>query len=113
MKRVNILGSKWEIVRVEKETDENLKDIGGYSDFTTRKIVIAIAKKETGSVDDVENYMKKVTRHEIVHAFLFESGLPVNSLRLDDGWATNEEMVDWIAFQGPKLYQAWKEAGAL
>lgn len=24
-----------------------------------------------------------------------------------------EELVDWIARQGPKLYRAWAEAGAL
>ena len=36
---------------------------------------------------------KKVIRHELVHAFLFESGLSVNS------WADNEEIVDWIAIQ--------------
>jgi hypothetical protein len=30
-----------------------------------------------------------------------------------DSWATNEEMVDWIAIQGPKIYSAWKDASAL
>ena len=51
---------------------------------------------------------QKNHRHEIVHAFLFESGLAENS-----EWAQNEEMVDWIAKQGPKLIKAWQEAGAL
>ncbi len=27
--------------------------------------------------------------------------------------AHNEELVDWIAIQGPKLYKAWQEAGAV
>jgi hypothetical protein len=31
----------------------------------------------------------------------------------DIGWAKNEEMVDWFALQGPKIYAAWKEAGAI
>ena len=56
--------------------------------------------------------MKKVLRHEIVHAYLCESGLEHCSLG-EDSWATNEEMVDWMAIQGPKLYKAWEEAGAL
>ena len=30
-----------------------------------------------------------------------------------NGYAQNEELVDWIARQGPKLYRAWAEAGAL
>lgn len=111
--KVNILGSEWSIFRREKDSDESLKDCDGYTDPTTRTVVIAEAKKEPGCVEDVEAYMRKVTRHEIVHAFFYESGLQVNSLRLDDGWATNEEMVDWIAIQGKKLYKAWQEAGAL
>lgn len=55
--------------------------------------------------------MKQVLRHEIVHAFLNESGLVYNSNFSMQGWATNEEMVDWIAWNGEKLHKAWKEAG--
>ena len=47
-------------------------------------------------------------RHEIVHAFLYESGLDVSS-----EWARNEEIVDWIALQTPKLQKAFEEAGCL
>ena len=51
---------------------------------------------------------RKNHRHEIIHAFLCESGLAENST-----WAQEEEMVDWFAKQAPKLIKAWKEAGAL
>jgi len=56
--------------------------------------------------------MKETLRHEIVHAFLFECGLSACS-GYADHWAKNEEMVDWIAIQGPKIHEAWKKAGAL
>lgn len=46
--------------------------------------------------------------NEIVHAFLLESGLDENS-----EWARNEELVDWIAIQGPKIWKAWQEADAV
>ena len=111
--KVNILGSEWSIFRRERDIDETLKDCDGYTDNTTRSIIVAIAKREPGHVEGVEAYMMKVTRHEIVHAFLSESGLNVNSLPCEEGWAMNEEMVDWIAIQGPKIYKAWQEAGAL
>ena len=52
-------------------------------------------------------YFKKVLCHELVHAFLFESGLGGES------WANNEELVDWIAFQFPKMLEAMKNANAL
>ena len=52
--------------------------------------------------------INKVKRHEIIHAFLFESGLAENS-----AWAQNEEMVDFFAIQFPKLLKAFETAGAL
>lgn len=110
---VNILGSEWEIVRTSKEQDKSLETCDGYADYTIKKIVVLNAKREPDSVEDLEHHMKKVTRHEIVHAFFFESGLFENSLQYERSWATNEEMVDWIAFQGEKIYKAWQEAGAV
>ena len=50
-----------------------------------------------------------VIRHEIIHAFLFESGLAQNTNDVES-WAMNEEMVDWLAIQFPKLLKAFKEA---
>ena len=56
---------------------------------------------------------KSTLRHEIVHAFLHESGLSASAGHCDFAWAKNEEMVDWIALQGEKIYAAWKKANAL
>ena len=47
-------------------------------------------------------------RHELIHAFLFESGLAENS-----NWARNEEMVDWIARQFPKMAKTFQEVKVL
>ena len=52
--------------------------------------------------------LRKNKRHEIIHAFLFESGLAENS-----EWAQNEEMVDFFAIQFPKLMEAFKNADAI
>lgn len=111
--KVNILGSEWEVVRMKPEDDPGLKQADGYADFTTRRIVVIKAEPTDDSVKDLEAYARKVTRHEIVHAFMFESGLRANSLVFENGWATNEEMVDWFAFQGAKIYKAWEEANAM
>jgi hypothetical protein len=69
-------------------------------------------KRQDGSVDNLEPYCKKVLRHEIIHAFMYESGLWENSHDVE-GWAQNEEMTDWIAIQFPKMQKAFEEAGAL
>jgi hypothetical protein len=42
-------------------------------------------------------------RHELIHAFLFESGLDCCS------WADKEEIVDWIAIQFPKLQNVFEQ----
>ena len=72
---------------------ENLKCTDDPTDFNL----------EEQSVDQ-----KRVLRHEILHAFLFESGL-ADSSNSADAWAVNEEMVDWFARQSPKIYKVYKE----
>ena len=61
---------------------------------------------------DLEWYEKKILRHEIIHAFLFESGLAENSAT-SESWATNEEMVDFFAIQFPKILSIYEELQCL
>jgi len=110
--KVNILGSKWKIKYEFEGNDSTLEGSDGYCDSSIKTIVIRRLVKDQYSLKDLNEYAKKVKRHEIVHAFLYESGLAINSNEVDS-WATNEETVDWIAIQGPKIYKAWKEAEAL
>ena len=109
---IDILGSKWQITKTTAELDDYLEEIAGYCDYTTRKIVVREEKEGNGVVRNLHIHMQKTIRHEIVHAFLFESGLSTDSNETD-AWARNEEMVDWIAFQGPKIMEAWKYAGVM
>lgn len=107
---ISILGNEWTITERTRAEDNNLKYADGYCDWTTRTIVIE--REMTGNLGDMEAYIRKVKRHEIVHAFLEESGL-AECASASDAWARNEEMVDWLARMGPKIYEAWKSAGAL
>lgn len=88
------------------------KDADGWCDSSTKEILIFNYSQDVDSKRDLVAYQKKVIRHEIVHAFLYESGLSVNSLS-GGAWAKNEEMVDWMAIQMPKIYEVFKEAEAL
>lgn len=109
MTTVDILGTKYSVSFIAEEKEPRLKDCDGFCDETTKEIVVENYKRvESGNKGKLELQEKKNLRHEIVHAFLFESGLAENS-----EWAYNEEMVDWIAKQGPKIIKAWQEAGAL
>ena len=112
IERVNVLGADYSIVYRKESEDEKLEYCDGYCDWTIKLIAVKKQEPETDSLRDLVAMEKNVLRHEVVHAFLLESGLGHNTA-YSGAWAANEELVDWIAIQGPKLYAAWKEAGAL
>ena len=107
---VHILGSIWTIREQSVSENDLLQNCDGYCDWTTKEMVVE--REQNGTLGDMGTYIRKVLRHEIVHAFLFESGLYEASAPTE-AWAKNEEMVDWIARQGQKIYAAWKEVGVL
>ncbi|NCE63736.1 hypothetical protein D1159_03865 [Pseudoflavonifractor sp. 524-17] len=106
---INILGAQYTIT--QSHNDPRLENIDGFCDETTKEIVVETYEGDDGKPGvkgQLDIQRKKNVRHEIVHAFLFECGLAENS-----PWAQNEELVDWIAIQGPKIWKAWQEAGAV
>lgn len=104
-KYINILGEEYK-VNTEVSTDEAeyLKEVNGYCDSSIKEITVAKVINSTGTLKDLKKYEDKVIRHEIIHAFLDESGLKENS-----DWARNEEMVDFFANQIPKMVKVFKE----
>ena len=109
--KFNILGSEWTVKFGTVEEYPNLEDMDGYTDSSTREIIVDDMKSQQdmpGSKKNMEEYKKQVVRHEIIHAFLCESGLDTNSGACDN-WAINEEMVDWFAIQSPKIFKAFNE----
>lgn len=117
--KVNILGTDYEIIVKKYDEDKEFerRSIDGYCDFFAKQIVICDMRTYKGweleSEASAKTEQKKTLRHEIVHAFLYESGLAYSSNDCEYAWAMNEEMVDWFALQGEKLYKAWQEANAL
>lgn len=109
--KLNILGAVYSVTVSNDSKEPRLNGCDGFCDETTKEIFADDYQSYADDLSSKQNLMlqtKKVIRHEIVHAFLFESGLAENS-----PWAQNEELVDWIAMQGPKILKAWQEAGAL
>jgi len=106
--KINILGTEYTIESRKRYKDKRLDGNDAYCDDSVKKIVLAVQESDPDNKQDMGVVLRKVTRHEIVHAFLCESGLSCCS-----EWAENEELVDWIAIQGPKIYKAWQEAGAV
>ena len=107
-KTINVLGADVRIVFRREEEDKKLKAAVGYFDGSLGLIVIKILEPDDHSVQDLDRYQKEILRHEIIHAFLHESGLDACSSP-SDSWATNEEMVDWFAIQMPKIAKVFAE----
>lgn len=100
---VNILGTEYKIMLVP-----SLNERGGETDFYTKTIKISEFEDVPVSdlTDSKQELQNHILRHELIHAFLFESGLDANSNGIE-AWASNEEMVDWIAIQMPKIIAAY------
>ena len=104
---INILGTEYTIIECGKHEDDYLNRCDGYCDKTSKKIVVGL-KENDCELEDFGAYRKKVMRHEIIHAFLFESGLGEN---WEHQVGHDETYVDWIAMQFPKIMKAYEEAG--
>lgn len=121
--KIDVMGVEYTVHRVNpyeqihggKGLDE--QNMGGFCDYDLKEIYVAdmSATKgwETEPKSKITERERRILRHEITHAFLFESGLNWDSSVLQDGWATNEEMVDWFAIQGEKIYRCWVNAEKL
>lgn len=103
---IDILGTEYEIIK-KKMHDE---DCDGYCDYTSKKILIR--KDNCNNVGNFEQLMKKQLRHEIIHAFLAESGLQSNFEHCQK-FGHEETMVDWVAIQFPKILKVYQELDIL
>ena len=113
--KIDILGTEYriEIHKVSEDSYMKEKDLAGYCEEENKLIVVADMSEEKYFVGMDEKaqeiYRKKTLRHEVMHAFLNESGLSDSSNRFDGAWAKNEEMVDWLAIQTPKIYKTFQK----
>lgn len=94
---VNILGEPWRVKIFSSELDSRLKDNIGFTDWTSHFIGIADPDETESTLDNTMELIKQVARHEIVHAFMFQSGLSDDWKH--EQWGHDETVVDWIARQ--------------
>ena len=102
--KVNVLSTVYRIKYVP-----SLDGRGGETDFYTKEIRISEQEDVPAEfkTDNLKEMQKCVLRHELIHAFLYESGLDMCSTA-HDAWAVNEEMIDWMAIQMPKIMAAYE-----
>lgn len=102
--KVSVLGTEYTVIKDASKADYvQLHDCYGFNDETSKTIVIGglVPCEEKDDLYDTKIFENKVLRHEIIHAFLNESGLAECS-----EWARNEEMIDFFARQIDKINKA-------
>lgn len=105
-KTVNILGTKYTVYITQKFSDTH----DGFCDYTVKKIYVFGPGDRSNDPAALEEWIvrqKEVTRHEIIHAFMFESGLNGELFHPCSGH--DEQTIDWFAYQMPKIVKACEE----
>lgn len=109
----DVLGSEWRLFIGDSAEFPYLEDMDGYTDKTERFIVVS-KPGEDCQLADYQWYQKKIIRHEVIHAFLFESGLHENmSPGISQSGGHPELLVDWVAVQFPKILKVYQELDVL
>lgn len=99
---IDVLGQPYKVLYRQRDDDPLLAEWSGYTDRTSKEIVVCCMKRTTQTdVDNLDTLMAEALRHEIVHVFLFESGL--------EEYGRDEVIVQWIAMQLPKINKAIKQ----
>lgn len=102
---IDILGTPYEIVFTTKEENDKLEEADGVAELFSKRLVVELCKPTRKTFEKLEEHNKKVIRHEMVHAFLHESGL--------QDYSRDEVLTSWIALQIPKMVIAMKQAKAI
>lgn len=98
---LSILGTEYKLRFLSSDEYPKLKscEADGLFEPYTKELIINTDMFSRGSNDQVENlheYQNKVIKHEIIHAFLHESG------SLD--YAADERLVDLLSIQIDKIF---------
>ena len=105
--KVSILGTEYEIIEQTEEQNHKLRNNNGLCEIYSHRIILnADIQEDELTYENFQEFKNRVLRHEIIHAFFAESGLRGNS-----EYAENEELVDWIAIQLPKINIVLQQIG--
>lgn len=98
---VNILGAEYDI-SIDGEmcqTDRDGIEIR-YSHKITLRPEADMLDREATDYEKKQRFLE-VGRHEIFHAFFDESGL--------EGYSEDEQLINWLAIQSPKIFKVFTE----
>ena len=116
--KINILGTEYTF-KIGDDHSECFKGCDGFILYRQKLIVISdmstyqINKDYTDKDIFLKRSQNHALRHEILHAFFYESGLWDAAGKYSEAWPINEEMVDWFSIQSPKIFKLYEELDIL
>lgn len=101
---VNILGTDYEVLI--QNDNPKMKDSDGFCEWVAKKIIITDSYRNDEDVlENIDDYIHQVIRHEAFHALFAEMGVRK--------WMQDEELVDMLAMQYPKIRKVMDECDNL
>lgn len=106
---INVFGVEYKIFIDSEDDNPKIKDNHGYCETLAKELhfhehLFKGFENDVMVLKDWDSYWKKVMRHELIHAMIYESGLGDCC-----EWANNESLVDWISMQAPKMLEIFSK----
>lgn len=96
----NILGTVYILNYDDKRCDQ--QDANGLCEVYSKEILLSLdGYEDDNAFKNIEEYYKKVLRHELIHAFLHEMGLRK--------YFEDETLVDALAIKMPQIMELMEE----
>ena len=108
--KVPILGEEWTVRIVSEASDPRFKKLNcdGFCDWSTKEMIVNNGDpKEAWSIGDPKNNILHSIKHELVHAYMFASGL-AGDWEHKNEFGQEETVVDWVAWQMEKMADTMK-----
>lgn len=110
--KISVMGSEFEIIYTTEEEDPTIKGKSGVCYSLLQKIKIdqyIYLDDADGSVAEAEKASKllsllAILRHEIIHAFFFQSGLDSQC-----SFAVDEVLIDWLSLKLPEIVEVMNQ----
>jgi len=110
--KISVMGSEFKIIYTTEEEDPTIKGKSGVCYSLLQKIKIdqyIYLDDADGSVAEAEKASKllsllAILRHEIIHAFFFQSGLDSQC-----SFAVDEVLIDWLSLKLPEIVEVMNQ----
>lgn len=103
---INVLGTEYEIVKQNADENPKMEDADGLCEWLSKKLIYADSYKDEQNVlENIDDYIHKVIRHEAFHAIFVEMGIKK--------YWEDEELVDMLAMQYPKIRKIMDECDSM